>query len=81
MTTPLSSPSQPINKIQRFEDFYRLFQESPGVHKYQDQINAIYAKGGNTLIFLYEDLLASDPDIAEMLRKDPDFLHMCPLKY
>ncbi|MEE9377242.1 MAG: minichromosome maintenance protein MCM [Candidatus Lokiarchaeia archaeon] len=74
MTTPLSSPSQPINKIQRFEDFYRLFQESPGVHKYQDQINAIYAKGGNTLIFLYEDLLASDPDIAEMLRKDPEAL-------
>jgi len=74
MTIPLSSPSQPINKIQRFEDFYRLFQESPGVHKYQDQINAIYAKGGNTLIFLYEDLLASDPDIAEMLRKDPEAL-------
>lgn len=74
MTTPLASPSQPINKIQRFEDFYRLFQESPGVHKYQDQINAIYAKGGNTLIFLYEDLLASDPDIAEMLRKDPEAL-------
>ncbi|NVM37630.1 MAG: minichromosome maintenance protein MCM [Candidatus Lokiarchaeota archaeon] len=74
MTTPLSSPSQPINKIQRFEDFYRLFQESPGVHKYQDQINDIYAKGGNTLIFLYEDLLASDPDIAEMLRKDPEAL-------
>ncbi|MFX1499630.1 MAG: LAGLIDADG family homing endonuclease [Promethearchaeota archaeon] len=74
MTTPLSSPSQPINKIQRFEDFYRLFQESPGVHKYQDQINDIYAKGGNSLIFLFEDLLAYDPDIAEMLRKDPEAL-------
>lgn len=74
MTTPLSSPSQPINKIQRFEDFYRLFQESPGVHKYQDQINDIYAKGRNSLIFLFEDLLAYDPDIAEMLRKDPEAL-------
>jgi len=74
MTTPFSSPSQPINKIQRFEDFYRSFQESPGVYKYQDQINDIYAKGGNTLIILYEDLLASDPDIAEMLRKDPEAL-------
>jgi replicative DNA helicase Mcm len=72
MTTPLSSPSSPINKIQRFEDFYRLFQESPGVYKYQDQINDIYAKGGNTLIIFFEDLLASDPDIAEMLRKDPE---------
>jgi len=72
MTTPLSSPSSPINKVQRFEDFYRLYQESPGVYKYQDQINDIYAKGGNTLIILYEDLLASDPDIAEMLKKDPE---------
>ncbi len=72
MTTPLSTPSQPINKVQRFEDFYRLFQESPGLYKYQDQINDIYAKGGDTLIILYEDLLASDPDIAELLRKDPE---------
>ncbi|MFW9971970.1 MAG: minichromosome maintenance protein MCM, partial [Candidatus Odinarchaeota archaeon] len=72
MTTPFSSPSSPINKVQRFEDFYRLFQESPGVYKYQDQINDIYAKGGFTLILLFEDLLASDPDIAEMLRRDPE---------
>ena len=72
MTTPLSSPSQPINKVQRFEDFYRSYQESPGVYKYQDQINDIYAKGENTLLIFYEDLLASDPDIAEMLRKDPE---------
>jgi replicative DNA helicase Mcm len=74
MTTPLSTPSQPINKIQRFEDFFRLFQESPGSYKYQDQINDIYAKGGDTLIIFFEDLLASDPDIAEMLRKDPEAL-------
>ncbi|UCC20113.1 MAG: minichromosome maintenance protein MCM, partial [Promethearchaeota archaeon] len=40
----------------------------------QDQINDIYAKGGNTLIISYEDLLASDPDIAEMLKKDPEAL-------
>ena len=74
MTTPLPSPSQPINKTQRFEDFYRLFQENPGVYKYQDQINDIYAKGGNTLIIFYEDLLSSDPDIAEMFVKDPEAL-------
>ncbi len=74
MTTPLPSPSQPINKVQRFEDFYRLFQEKPGEYKYQDQINDIYAKGGNTLIILYEDLLASEPDIAELLKQDPEAL-------
>ncbi len=74
MTTPLPSPSQPINKVQRFEDFYRLFQEKPGVYKYQDQINDIYAKGGNTLIILYEDLLASEPDLAELLKQDPEAL-------
>lgn len=74
MTTPLSSPSQPINKVQRFEDFYRSFQETPGVYKYQNQINNIYGKGENTLIIFFEDLLASDPDIAELLRKDPEAL-------
>ncbi len=74
MTIPLSSPSQPINKVQRFEDFYRSFQETPGVYKYKDQINEIYAKGENTLVVLFEDLLASDPDIAEMLKKDPEDL-------
>jgi len=74
MTIPLPSPSQPINKVQRFEDFYRLFQEKPGAYKYQDQINVISAKGGNTLIILYEDLLASEPDVAELLKQDPEAL-------
>ncbi|MFX1391394.1 MAG: MCM family protein, partial [Promethearchaeota archaeon] len=74
MTTPLSTPNQPIDKVQRFDDFYRSFQESPGEYKYQDQINEIYAKGDNTLIIFYEDLLAYDPDIAELLKKDPEAL-------
>ena len=74
MTTPLSSPSQPINKVQRFEDFYRLFQEKPGVYKYQDQVNNILSKGGNALFILYEDLLAYDPQIAELLKNDPESL-------
>jgi len=74
MTTPLSSSSQPINKVQRFEDFYRLFQEKPGVYKYQDQINDIFSKGGNSLIIFYEDLLAFDPQIADILKNDPESL-------
>ncbi|MHA2392885.1 MAG: minichromosome maintenance protein MCM [Promethearchaeota archaeon] len=57
--------------MQKFEDFYRLFQEKPGVHKYQDKINDVFSKGGNTLIIFYEDLLAFDPQIAEMLKNDP----------
>ena len=74
MSNPFSYQHQPINKIQRFEDFYRLFQDSPGVYKYQDQIKDIYTKSTNTLVFLYEDLVASDPDIAEMFIKDPETL-------
>jgi replicative DNA helicase Mcm len=70
----MSRPSVPINKIQRFEEFYRLFEEKPGEYKYQDQINDIFSKGGNTLILLYEDLLAYDPQIAELLRKNPTTL-------
>jgi replicative DNA helicase Mcm len=51
-----------------------LFQEKPGIHKYQDLINTISSKGGNTLFILYEDLLAFDPLIAEKLKKDPESL-------
>ncbi len=74
MSTPFSYQNQLVNKVQRFEDFFRLFQESPGVFNYQDQINDIYTKNVNTLIFLYEDLLAFDPNTAEMLIKDPETL-------
>ena len=74
MTTPISRPSVPIHKTSRFEDFYRLFEDKPGVYKYQDKINDIFSKGGNTLIIFYEDLLAFDSQIAELVRKDPETL-------
>jgi replicative DNA helicase Mcm len=74
MTTPLSKPNKPINKVQRFEDFYRHFKERPGEYKYQDRIKDIDSKGGNTLTVLYEDLLSFDPKIAEMLKEDPEAL-------
>ena len=70
----MTNPTIPINKIQKFEDFYRLFQEKPGEYKYLDQINDIFSKGGNTLIIFYEDLLAFDPQIAEKLKEDPEVL-------
>ncbi|MFX0032472.1 MAG: minichromosome maintenance protein MCM [Candidatus Hodarchaeota archaeon] len=72
MAAPVSSPSIPIHQVQRFEDFLRLFEDRPGIYKYQDQINDIISKGGNTLIILYEDLLAFDSQIAEMLKTDPE---------
>ncbi|MFX1499142.1 MAG: hypothetical protein ACFFBH_16620, partial [Promethearchaeota archaeon] len=72
METPASSPSIPIHQIQRLEDFIRLFEDKPGIYKYQDQINDIISKGGNTLTILYEDLLAFDSQIAEMLKEDPE---------
>ena len=74
MTTQAPTPTRPINRVQKFEDFYRLFQDKPGIHKYQDQINDIYSSSGNTLIILYEDLLAFDSQTAEMLRNDPESL-------
>ncbi len=70
----MSSPNKPIHKIQRFEDFYRLFQDKPGVYKYQEQIKNIASKSGNVLIVLYEDLLSYDPQIAEMVKEDPEAL-------
>ena len=74
MTTQSPTPSRPIPIVQKFEDFYRLFQDKPGSYKYQEQINDIYSIGGNTLIILYEDLLAFDSQIADMLKNDPEVL-------
>ncbi|TFG06112.1 MAG: minichromosome maintenance protein MCM [Promethearchaeota archaeon] len=74
MTQPLPSASQPINKVQRFEDFYRLFQDKPGIFKYQERISELHSEGSNTLIVLYEDILSFDSQIAEMLRNDPESL-------
>ena len=70
----MSSPSIPIHKIQRFEEFFRLFEEIPGVYKYLDLINDVISKSGNILTISYEDLLAFDSQIAELLRKDPSSL-------
>ena len=70
----MSSPSVPIHKIQHFEEFFRLFEEIPGVYKYLDLINVVISKSGNILIISYEDLLAFDSKIAELLRKDPSSL-------
>ncbi|TFG22185.1 MAG: hypothetical protein EU532_14605, partial [Promethearchaeota archaeon] len=74
MASPASSPSVPIHKTQRFEDFYRLFEDKPGIYKYQEQINDIISKNGDSLIIFYEDLLAFDSQLAEMLKKDPESL-------
>lgn len=70
----MSSPSVPIHKIQHFEEFFRLFEDMPGVYKYLDLINDVISKSGNILTISYEDLLAFDSKIAELLRKDPSSL-------
>jgi DNA replicative helicase MCM subunit Mcm2 (Cdc46/Mcm family) len=64
----------PIHKVQRFEDFFRLFEERPCFYKYQDRITETITNKRNDLIFDYEDLLAFDSQIAYMLRNDPEAL-------
>lgn len=67
-------PTIPINKIKRFEDFFRLFQDKPSEYKYRTEISRIYAEGGNTLIFLFENLNSYDPSLADLLKNDPEEL-------
>lgn len=75
MTQPQPQPpAAPINPVQKFKDFFRTFQDTPGEYKYQERIKDIAAKNGNTLTFLYEDLLSFNSKIAEMLRTDPEEL-------
>jgi len=69
----------PIDKLQKFEDFFRYFEDTPGVSKYLNRINEIHSKGEDTLIFLFEDLLKQDNSLADLLEADPegmlDFAH------
>ncbi len=64
----------PIHKVQRFEDFFRLFQERPSFYKYQNRITETFTEERNDLIIDYEDLQAFDCQIAYMLRNDPEAL-------
>ncbi len=64
----------PIHKVQRFEDFFRLFPERPSFYKYQNRIIETITTKRNDLIIDYEDLLAFDCQIAYMLRNDPESL-------
>jgi len=71
--TPAIAPiSAPIHYVQRFNDFFRLFQDRPNSFKYQRALDDIHNKNGNVLVFLYEDLLAHDQLIADLLRQEPE---------
>jgi replicative DNA helicase Mcm len=72
LASPASASSVPFYTTQRFEDFLRLFEDEPGIYKYQEQINEIISKNGNSLIINYEDLLAFDSQLAKAFRKDPE---------
>lgn len=75
MNTYLSNNLEvPIHKVQRFEDFFRLYQERPGFYKYQNRITETITKKRNDLIIDYEDLLVFDCQIAYMLRNNPESL-------
>lgn len=63
-----------IRKVQRFEDFFRLYQERPSSYKYQNRITETITNKRNYLIIDYEDLQAFDCQIAYMLRNDPESL-------
>jgi replicative DNA helicase Mcm len=72
LASPASTSSVPFYTTQRFEDFIRLFEDEPGIYKYQEQVNEIISKNGNSLIIYYEDLLAFDSQLAKAFRKDPE---------
>ncbi len=72
MASPATTSNIPFHTNQRFEDFFRLFEDEPGVYKYLEQINDIVSKNGNSLIIYYEDLLAFDSKLAEVLKTDPE---------
>ena len=61
-----------FDPVENFEDFFRFYQDEPDKFKYREKIHELYSTGGNTILFLYGDLLDYDPKLAHELYENPE---------
>ncbi|OLS15655.1 MAG: XRE family transcriptional regulator [Promethearchaeota archaeon CR_4] len=64
----------PFDPVENFEDFFRFYQDEPNKFKYREKIHELYADSGNTLLFIYDDLVDYDPKLAHELYDNPEKL-------
>ncbi len=61
-----SSPSE------RFREFLQAYQDENGKHTYVEQVQKMSLEGLTSLYVNYDDLLRFDPEIARVLKEDPE---------
>ncbi|NPD87802.1 MAG: minichromosome maintenance protein MCM [Asgard group archaeon] len=61
-----SSPNE------RFKEFYQGYQDETGRHIYVEQVQKMSLEGLTSLIVNYDDLLRYDPELARLLRENPE---------
>ncbi|MBY9001261.1 MAG: minichromosome maintenance protein MCM, partial [Candidatus Heimdallarchaeota archaeon] len=58
--------------VERFREFYQGYQDENGRHIYVDQVQKMSLEGLTSIILNYDDLLRFDPELARLLRENPE---------
>jgi len=58
--------------VERFREFYQGYQDENGKHIYIEQVQKLSLEGLTSIILNYDDLLRYDPELARLLRENPE---------
>ena len=58
--------------VERFREFYQGYQDENGRHIYVEQVQKMSLEGLTSIILNYDDLLRYDPELARLLRENPE---------
>ncbi|MHA1200282.1 MAG: LAGLIDADG family homing endonuclease, partial [Candidatus Heimdallarchaeaceae archaeon] len=58
--------------VERFREFYQGYQDENGKHIYIEQVQKMSLEGLTSIILNYDDLLRYDPELARLLRENPE---------
>ena len=55
-----------------FKEFFQAYQDENGRHTYVEQVQKMSLEGLLSLYVNYDDLLRFDPELARLLREEPE---------
>ncbi|OLS30750.1 MAG: Minichromosome maintenance protein MCM [Candidatus Heimdallarchaeota archaeon AB_125] len=62
----------PSSTNERFREFFQAYQDENGRHFYVEQVQKMSLEGLLSLFVNYDDLLRFDPELARLLREEPE---------
>jgi replicative DNA helicase Mcm len=62
----------PSSTNERFKEFFQAYQDENGRHTYVEQVQKMSLEGLLSLFVNYDDLLRFDPELARLLREEPE---------